>query len=128
MIVVTVTPIAGSRTNTGISLQATATVDGVEYTARSRHGSPNQLAREMVATGIPDPIRWARRPRPIPLAARVAGYTYTEGNGPLHRVCCVEQPGFWPAPLRLAGQEIGERMPTCHWSASRKASLYGRQK
>jgi hypothetical protein len=38
----------------GCSWVAEAIVNGISYSARSRHGAPQELARTLVAAGIPD--------------------------------------------------------------------------
>ncbi len=44
-----------SRTpNNSCYWQAECVVDGLAYVARSRHGAPYALARELLAAGIPD--------------------------------------------------------------------------
>jgi hypothetical protein len=43
----------------------------------------------------------------------MAGYTYSEGNAPLHRV---RISNFWPAPLQGMGKGWGFRISACHWS------------
>jgi hypothetical protein len=70
---------------------AETTIDGQEYSARSRHGAARELARVLVAAGIPD----------APMEVHSAGlrghltfgsfhaaaiWTFTEGNTPLQRV------------------------------------------
>ena len=95
---VTTWPDESTRTpNSACVWVAEATVDGRLYVARSRHGAPNELARELVATGLPD--------RPMVVRSRMlagtmtwrsfhaaAGWTYSEGDQPLHRVRHREQP------------------------------------
>jgi len=76
---------------------AEATVDGVTYAARSRHGAPNALARQLVAAGIED--------RPMVIRCRgldgtlsyrsfhtATKQTYEEGDRPLRRVQYRERP------------------------------------
>ena len=43
-----------SRTHTGSLWEATAEADGNTYSAASRHGAPQALARELVAAGLAD--------------------------------------------------------------------------
>jgi hypothetical protein len=46
--------------NNGCSWVAEAIVNGISYSARSRHGAPHELARVLVAAGLPDaPMRVA---------------------------------------------------------------------
>jgi hypothetical protein len=83
--------------NSACAWVAEAMVDGRMYTARSRHGAPNELARQLVAAGIADrpmvihyhgvagTMSW----RSLHAAAR---WTYSEGDQPLRRVMYKEQP------------------------------------
>jgi|ERR1051325_1903071 hypothetical protein len=51
----TVRPLEKTRTpNRACQWEATAVVDGQVYTARSRHGAANALARQLVASAIRD--------------------------------------------------------------------------
>jgi hypothetical protein len=55
---------AARTSNSACVWIAEATVDGRTYTARSRHGPANELARQLVAAGLPDrpmghPLPWA---------------------------------------------------------------------
>jgi hypothetical protein len=76
---------------------AEAPVDGKTYTAHSRHGAPNELARQLVAAGRAD--------RPMVIHYRglagtlayasfhaAATWTYSEGDQPLRRVRYKERP------------------------------------
>jgi hypothetical protein len=99
MIEMFATPVEGSRTSKGIAWEATATLTGRSYSARSRHGAPNALARELVATSIPDSpvtVRYAGTAGCMTWRSlhRMAGCTYSEGNAPLHRTRWVEHPGI----------------------------------
>src|SRR5438132_7769823 len=75
---------------------AEAIVDGITYTARSRHGAPNELARQLVAAGIPDaPMVAAHCGHRGETAYRsfheMALWTYEEtSTKPLHRVGWVD--------------------------------------
>jgi hypothetical protein len=97
-IAVTTRPSEATRTpNSPCAWIAEATIDGRTYTARSRHGAPNELARQLVAAGLVD------RPMVIHYHG-VAGtmtwrsfhaaatWTYSEGDQPLRRVRYKEQP------------------------------------
>jgi len=75
----------------GRAALAEAMVEGRVYVTRSRHGAPNELARQLVVAGIAD------RPMVIYCRGRAgtttwrsfhaaAGWTYTEGDQPLRRV------------------------------------------
>ena len=77
--------------NSGCVWIAETTVDGRTYIARSRHGAPNALARQIAEVGLAD------RPMVIRyqgLAGNLtwrsfyaaAKWTYSEGDQPLHRV------------------------------------------
>jgi hypothetical protein len=95
---VTCWPDEATRTpNSACTWVAEAMVDGRTYTARSRHGAPNELARKLVAAGIID--------RPMVIHYRglagtmtwrsfhaAATWTYSEGDQPLRRVRYKEQP------------------------------------
>jgi hypothetical protein len=97
LIVVKVKPLEQTRTpNSACVWLAEAQVGGRHFEARSRHGAPNALARELVAAGIAD--------RPLEVRYKgLAGYlrwgslaaaakrTYTEGNRPVQ---CIR----WVAP------------------------------
>jgi|SRR6516165_7825516 len=76
---------------------AETSVDGQTYTARSRHGAANELARQLVDTGIPDrPMVIHYRGRPGTMTYRsfhaAATWTHSEGNQPLRRVKYKERP------------------------------------
>ena len=91
-IMVTIWPDEPTRTpNSACAWVAEAMVEGRVYVTRSRHGAPNELARQLVVAGIAD------RPMVIYCRGRAgtttwrsfhaaAGWTYTEGDQPLRRV------------------------------------------
>ena len=95
---VMVRPDEGTRTpNSACVWIAEATVDGRVYTARSRHGATNELARQLAAAGLAD--------RPMVIRCRglagtlsyrsfhaAAKWTYKEGDRPLRRVRYKERP------------------------------------
>jgi hypothetical protein len=97
-ITVTTWPDEATRTpNSACIWVAETTVDGRNYTACSRHGASNELARQLVAAGISD--------RPVVIRYRgvvgtitwrsfhaAAMWTYSEGDRPLRRVPYKEQP------------------------------------
>lgn len=65
--------------------------DGRPFTARSQHGALNELARQLVAAGIPDQPMQAYDQRGLKAPyyrsfQAPAKWTYTEGNGLLQRV------------------------------------------
>jgi hypothetical protein len=97
-ITVTNWPDEATRTpNSACTWVAETMVEGQIYTARTRHGAPNELARQLVAVGLAD------RPMVIHYRGRVgtmtyrsfhaaATWTYSEGDQPLRRVRYREQP------------------------------------
>jgi hypothetical protein len=97
-ITVTCWPNEATRTpNSACAWVAEAVVDGQTYTARSRHGAPNELARQLVAAGIADrPMVIGYRGRAGTMTWRsfhaAATWTYSEGDQPLRRVRYREQP------------------------------------
>jgi ferredoxin len=97
-ITVTCWPEEATRTpNSACIWVAEAMVDGRTYTAHSRHGAPNELARQLVAAGIIDrPMVIHYRGRTGTMTWRslraAAMWTYSEGNHPLRRVRHKEQP------------------------------------
>jgi hypothetical protein len=82
--------------DTGIAWEASANVGGKIYSARSRHGAPNALARELVVAGVADDrveVRYAGLRGCLSYRSlhAMAGFTYSEGAAsPLHRVRCHE--------------------------------------
>jgi hypothetical protein len=83
--------------NSACAWVAETMVEGRVYVARSRHGAPNELARQLVIAGLPD------RPMVVHYRGRVgtttyrsfhaaATWTFSEGDQPLHRVRYREQP------------------------------------
>src|SRR5882762_4423710 len=78
-------------------------VEGRVFTARSRHGAPNELARALVAAGIPDaPMQIAtaglRGETTYPSFHEMAKWTYEEtATRPLHR-------GRWVDPAVRAAR------------------------
>ena len=92
-----------SRTHTGSLWEASTEIDGMSYSAASRHGAPQALARVLVAAGIPDQpvkvrsevcifdngaeirtekLRGCIRYRSLHAMAKT---TFEEGDRPLHR-------------------------------------------
>src|ERR1700730_17750574 len=106
-IAVTTWPDEATRTsNSACVWIAEATVEGRTYTARSRHGPANELARQLVAAGLPD------RPmviRHLGLAGTMtyrsfhaaARWTFSEGERMLPRACARE--GRAPLPAARLG-------------------------
>jgi hypothetical protein len=48
-------PLENTRTPERSSIfEAECEIDGRRYSARSRHGAPNELARVLVSAGLPD--------------------------------------------------------------------------
>ena len=55
MIVMLQRPLEGTRTpERSCVYEAECEIDGRRYSAQSRHGAPNELARVLVAAGVPD--------------------------------------------------------------------------
>ena len=76
---------------------AEAEIDGRTYVARSRHGAPNELARQLVAAGLADrPMVIRYRGLAGTLSYRsfhdAAKWTHKEGDRPLRRVRHKERP------------------------------------
>jgi hypothetical protein len=97
--------------------EAVCEIGGVQYRARSRYGAVNELARQLVAAGIPD----------APMAVRQHGlagemvdasfyeaakWTYREGAASLHRVRWVD-PAAQTAQIaiRKAARQGWNRFP-----------------
>src|SRR5262249_46071325 len=91
-------PDEATRTpNSACAWVAEATVHGRTYTAPSRHGAANELARQLVAGGIidrPMMIHYHGRPGTMnwPSFHAAATWTYSEGDQPLRRVRYKERP------------------------------------
>jgi hypothetical protein len=86
---------------------AETTVDGRSFSARSKHGAPNELARQLVADGIPDaPMEIAHAELRGTMSYRsfhaAAKWAFTEGaKGELRR-----------APYRGAAADLADRFKT----------------
>jgi hypothetical protein len=97
-ITVTTWPDESTRTpNSGCAWIAEATAEGRVYTARSRHGAPNELARQLVAAGLADRpmvIHYAGLAGTLAYASfhTAASWTFNEGDRPLRRVRYRERP------------------------------------
>jgi len=83
--------------NSPCSWIAEATIEGQTYSARARHGAPNELARQLVAAGFADRpmvIRYQGLAGSITYRSfhAAATLTYSEGNQPLRRVRYREPP------------------------------------
>ena len=87
-----------SRTHTGALWEAATEFDGNVYSAASRHGAPQALARVLVAAGVPDqpvevPLRGLRVRRWQDHSHRRAEGLYQvqlapcDGRPDLHRSC-----------------------------------------
>ena len=82
---------------------ASTMIDGQVYTARSRNGAPNALARKLVEAGIADQpyqIMSERDPERAGVRGRsfmaLCGWTYTEGaTSPLRRIKWVPLTEKW---------------------------------
>lgn len=106
MIRITQHPPEHTRTpSNGCKWLARCTVDGVDYEASSRRGASIELARVLVAAGIPDqPVEvWDQDGAPRgrqtnapslrwPSLHKMAGWTYKESDQPLRRA------RWYPAP------------------------------
>jgi len=96
--VVTSWPDEATRTsNSPCVWIAEATVNGRIYTARSRHGPANELARQLVAAGLPDRpmvIRYhgLRASMTCRSFHAAASWTFSEGDRTLRRVRYREPP------------------------------------
>jgi hypothetical protein len=91
-------PDEATRTpNSACAWVAETMVEGRVYVARSRHGAPNELARQLLAAGLADrPMVIHYRGRPGTMNWRsfhaAAMWTYSEGDHPLRRIRHKEQP------------------------------------
>jgi hypothetical protein len=86
-------PLPETRTsNSACAWLAECEVDGRRFNARSRHGAPNALARELVAAGIPDDaleihFEGLAGTMRYPSFHAAAGWTFSESaSTPLRRV------------------------------------------
>src|ERR1700731_57200 len=95
-------PDEATRTSNSASLWiAEATVEGRTYTARSRHGPANQLARQLVAAGFPD------RPMVLhyhELAGTMTSLVPSRGREPA-------TPRFGPEPPRHRNHPVEHAVP-----------------
>jgi hypothetical protein len=83
--------VMGSCTGRGSAWLATATIDGVTYSAKSRSCAVAALCRELVAGGVIDgpmtvTFDGVAGQMTIRSIYKFAGTTTTEGDAPLHRV------------------------------------------
>lgn len=91
-------PDEATRTaNSPCSWIVEATIEDQTYTARARHGAPNELARRLVAAGLTDRrmvIRYQGLAGSMTYRSfhAAATWTYSEGNQPLRRVKYREPP------------------------------------
>jgi hypothetical protein len=91
-------PDEATRTpNSACAWVAETMVEGRVYVARSRHGAPNELARQLLAAGLADrPMVIHYRGRAGTMTWRsfhaAAMWTYSEGDHPLRRIRHKEQP------------------------------------
>jgi hypothetical protein len=112
-VMVSVQPLKETQTpNSGCLWLAEAEIDGRRFEALSRHGAPNELARQLVAAGIAD--------RPMVIRCQglagtmtwrslhtAAAWTYKEGDRPLRRVRYKARPEIAFSCMR-SGQKEGE--------------------
>jgi hypothetical protein len=88
--------------------------DGRVFTARSRSGALNELARQLVEAGVPDaPMQVYDTRRGLKtLSCRsfhaAAQWTFTEGNRPLQRIRYQEYPTNISGGISGKGQDTGE--------------------
>jgi hypothetical protein len=119
--------VPGSRTHTGSLWEAMAEIGGKTYSATSRHGAPQALARVLVAASIPD--------QPVKVSSEVcvldngeirtehlrgcirylslhtmAKTTFEEGDRPLHRARFKERPQN-AVPVQPGEQEMRFKPP-----------------
>src|ERR1700730_14630712 len=89
-IAVTTWPDEATRTSNSACVGiAEATFEGRTYTARSRHGPANQLARQLIAAGLPD------RPRVIRYRGLAGTMTYRSRRATARAATLISSP---PAP------------------------------
>lgn len=94
--------------------EAECEVEGRRYSARSRHGAPNQLARVLVSAGVPDqPLEVRQTGIKRGLSYRslheLARWTYEESAMvPLRRVRWKPAPDFTAAVRGRDAQNRGE--------------------
>ena len=110
-ITATVKQVLNSRTTRGSAWLATATIDGVTYSAKSRSSAVAALCRELVAGGVPDgPIQitfdGVAGRMTVRSIHKFAGTTTTEGDAPIHRVKWHPPLAFSPA-VPCARDEAG---------------------
>jgi hypothetical protein len=94
--------------------EAECEVDGQRYSARSRHGAPNKLARLLISAGVPDQSVEVRQVGikgcvSYPSLHELARWTYQETAGePLRRVRWKLPPDFTAAVRIRVAQNQGE--------------------
>jgi hypothetical protein len=111
-------PLENTRTPERSSIfEAECEVDGRRYSARSRHGAPNELARLLVSAGVADqPVEVRHAGIKGCLSWRslheMARWTYEESAGvPLRRVRWRPLPDFTAAGRGRIAQNRGETPP-----------------
>jgi hypothetical protein len=111
-------PLENTRTPERSSIfEAECEVDGRHYSARSRHGAPNELARLLVSAGVADqPVEVHHVGIKGCLSWRslheMALWTFAEGPGvPLRRVRWKPLPDFTAAGRGRIAQNRGETPP-----------------
>jgi hypothetical protein len=121
-------PVPRSRTQTGSLWEASTEIDGKTYSATSRHGAPQALARVLLAVGVADmpvevrsevcvfddgteirteQLRGCIRYRSLHTMAKT---TSEEGDRPLHRARFKERPQN-AAPVQPGEQEMRFKPP-----------------
>jgi hypothetical protein len=111
-------PLENTRTPERSSIfEAECEVDGQRYSARSRHGAPNELARLLVSAGVTDqPVEVRHAGIKGCLSWRslheLGGWTYEESAGvPLRKVRWRPLPDFIAAGRGRIAQNRGETPP-----------------
>jgi hypothetical protein len=121
-------PVPRSRTQTGSLWEASTEIDGKTYSATSRHGAPQALARVLLAEGVADmpvegrsevcvfdngteirteQLRGCIRYRSLHTMAKT---TFEEGDRPLHRARFKERPQN-AVPVQPGEQEMRFKPP-----------------
>jgi hypothetical protein len=105
-----------SYTGTGSSYSAETEVSGKRYSATSRHGAPNRLARELVEAGVPDDAVTVRYAGLAGCGSyrslhAMAELTYSEGNSPLSRARYVKFERRAMVGEAGAGEETADVLP-----------------
>jgi hypothetical protein len=111
-------PLEDTRTPNGVCYWVAETTlqDGRLFSVRSKHGAPNELARQLVAAGIPDqPMETCNTRSGLKALTyrsfhAAAKWTYTEGAATLLQRVRYQE--FHGLPASKAGAEREQREPT----------------